>query len=130
MTDIVFSNALLVTYDLQSSLHGDMRRLLRTEFGDEGDRWVRIQDSIVIVKTGLTPRAFKDLFDIYVGKGAGKIFIIDVSESKYSGYGKKAGWSWLSAAQKEIRASRTVHASAYWKHYYRGMNPKPGEPST
>lgn len=94
----------LVTYDFKSEHHGRVRALFLKEFGEEGDRWVRLQNSVIVVYTDIGTAGIKQLFDIHVGKGAGRVFIVDIifgsqlgPDTSYKGYGKKDAWDWMAA---------------------------------
>lgn len=109
MTDEPLNNVLLATYDLDARGHGRFNRLLRAEFGENGDRWIRVQSSVILIETECTPEGFKDLFDIYLGSGNGSLFVADVSVSGYNGYGNRDVWTWLEdvhARRAAIRAAR------------------------
>lgn len=98
----------LLMYDLPSAEHEGMRQFLRGH-GEEGHAWVRVQRSIILLKTLSTPGQLRTELE---GYASGDIFIVDVSSTGYSGTATKAVWEWLRAARAESAALHEQWAKA------------------
>lgn len=98
----------LLMYDLPSAEHEGMRLFLRSH-GEEGREWIRVQRSIVLLKTLSKPDELRKDLQLYT---AGHILIVDVSSTIYNGTAKQAVWDWLRSARAESAALHEKWAKA------------------
>lgn len=94
---------LLVMYDMQSAFHSTLRSMLTNWFGKEGGRWIRVQRSVVLIYTELTPQEFYEIFTVDVtsweepiDQDPPHVYVTDVSLSSYAGFGFQKVWNWLA----------------------------------
>lgn len=99
-------HVLLLTYDLNQDGHEYLRREWTSQWGDEGNvRWVRVQRSVLLIRTEHSSEKFCDLF-YSAWPSPGRLFAVDVTDAGYSGRGEKRAWDWLEKARSGARAER------------------------
>jgi len=107
MADGFERRVLLVTYDLPSAEHSYWNQLLRHELGPQGGDWIRVQRSIILVRTYSSPADFTAKACAWRGEDAGHhMLAIDVTNTEYGGRAKPEVWEWLRAARFNARRQR------------------------
>ncbi|BDZ52323.1 hypothetical protein GCM10025867_51310 (plasmid) [Frondihabitans sucicola] len=100
-------HVLLLTYDLNQDGHEYLRRDWTSTWGDEGgSRWVRVQRSVLLVRSERSAQEFCDVFYAGAWTAPGRLFAIDILDAPYSGRGDKRAWDWLESARSGARAER------------------------